>query len=133
MAPSQQPAVAVDMQQAQSLRRLRQVMEVDKVYLQATINLEKLAGLLDISPKLLSSLINKHLEQNFFEMIRGYRIDEAKRRLMDEAYRAHAINQIMIDCGFNSKSVFNQAFKDRFGVTPSEWRKTARQAQTTIR
>ena len=31
----------------------------------------------------------------------------------------------MLDCGFQTRSNFNKAFKDVTGETPSEWRKRA--------
>jgi AraC-like DNA-binding protein len=105
------------------LMKLRMLMELEKPYLQPNINVERLASKLEISPKSLSLLINKKLNQNFFEMIRNYRIEEAKQRLCDQSYRQQSINDIMQACGFNSKSVFNQWFKARFGTTPSDFRR----------
>lgn len=105
------------------LKKLHELMQSEKPYLQPNINLERLALRLDMSPKLLSGIINKKLNQNFFEMIRNYRIDEARNRLSDEQYKQQSINEIMQECGFNSKSVFNQWFKERFGTTPSQFRK----------
>ena len=112
-----------DQQYDQYLQKLQALMETDKPYLQPNINVERLAARLNISPKLLSNVINKKLKQNFFEMIRQYRIEEVRQRLTNEQYRQQSINDIMNDCGFNSKSVFNQSFKDAFGVTPSHYRK----------
>ena len=117
-----EPVVPPDAQELH-LQKLRKLMECEKPYLQPNINLERLATRLDMSPKLLSGIINKKLNQNFFEMIRNYRIDEVKIRLSDEKYRSQSINDIMQECGFNSKSVFNQWFKERFGTTPSQFRK----------
>jgi len=114
---------SLDEQHEQLLRKLRALMEMDKLYLQPNINVERLAARLNISPKLLSNIINKKLNQNFFDMIRQYRIEEVRKRLANETYRGQSISEIMNDCGFNSKSVFNQSFKDEFGVTPSHYRK----------
>jgi AraC-like DNA-binding protein len=59
---------------------------------------------------------------NFFELIGTYRVAEAKKRLADSELRQKPISEIMKSCGFNSKSVFNQAFKKTVGVTPSHYR-----------
>jgi AraC-like DNA-binding protein len=40
------------------------------------------------------------------------------------------ISSIALDVGFSSLSVFNKAFKERFGMTPSAWRQ-ARQSDTS--
>lgn len=105
------------------LQKLRALMETDKPYLEPNINLERLAARLEMSPKMLSGVINRKLNQNFFEMVRSYRIEEAKERLRDESFRLQTISEIMQMCGFNSKSVFNQTFKERYGVTPSVYRR----------
>lgn len=101
---------------------LLEFMEQHKPYLEPHITVERLAIKLKVSPKLLSSTINNELQMNFFEMISNYRVNEAKVRLIDTALRDKPICEIMKNCGFNSKSVFNQAFKKAMGVTPSYYR-----------
>lgn len=101
---------------------LLEFMERQKPYLEPHITVERLAIKLKVSPKLLSSTINNELQMNFFEMISNYRVNEAKVRLIDAALRDKPICEIMKNCGFNSKSVFNQAFKKAMGVTPSYYR-----------
>jgi len=106
----------------QVLEKLQTYMETEKPYLEPHITVERLAGRLQVSPKLLSSTINSHLHKNFFEMIGSYRLEEAKRQLSDPQFKDVPINEIMKSCGFNSKSVFNQLFKKTVGVTPSHYR-----------
>lgn len=101
---------------------LLEFMERQKPYLEPHITVERLAIKLKVSPKLLSSTINNELQMNFFEMISNYRVNEAKVRLIDVELRDKPICEIMKHCGFNSKSVFNQAFKKAMGVTPSFYR-----------
>ena len=104
------------------LDKLMDYMETHKPYLEPNVTVERLAGRLQVSPKLLSTTINSQLHKNFFEMIGSYRIAEAKRQLTDPELRQQPISEIMKNCGFNSKSVFNQAFKKSVGVTPSHYR-----------
>lgn len=108
--------------QQQLAARLIDLMEQKKPYLEPHITVERLAIKLNVSPKLLSCTINSQLHMNFFELIGTYRVEEAKTRLIDEELRQRSINEIMKSCGFNSKSVFNQAFKRAVGVTPSHYR-----------
>ena len=103
------------------LERLLTYMLEEKPYLSDSINLQKLAEATNIEEKELSALINKHLDQHFFEFINSYRIQEAKDLLSDPQLN---IQQIMYDVGFNSKSSFNTAFKRQTGKTPSEYRKS---------
>lgn len=111
-----------ELQQKALVDRLVQFMEQNKPYLESHITVERLANKLNVSPKLLSSTINNQLHMNFFELIGNYRVAEAKKRLADSELRQKPINEIMKSCGFNSKSVFNQAFKKAVGVTPSHYR-----------
>ncbi len=106
----------------QILEKLKNYMENEKPYLEPNITVERLATRIEVSPKLLSSTINSQLHKNFFEMIGSYRIEEAKKRLASEQYKQESIGEIMKGCGYNSKSVFNQAFKKSVGVTPSHYR-----------
>ncbi len=111
-----------DVQQKELVEKLVVFMEQNKPYLESHITVERLANKLNVSPKLLSSTINSQLHVNFFELIGNYRVAEAKKRLADEELRQKSISEIMKSCGFNSKSVFNQAFKKSVGVTPSHYR-----------
>lgn len=108
--------------QQQLVDKLLLYMQTQRPYLEPNITVERLAQRLQISPKLLSSTINNQLHKNFFEMIGCYRLEEAKKQLANPQHRERSISEIMKGCGFNSKSVFNQAFKKNLGVTPSHYR-----------
>jgi len=106
----------------QLVDKLQDLMITQRPYLEPHITVERLALKLDVSPKILSGAINGQLRVNFFELISTYRLEEAKRHLTDPANREVPINDVMKNCGFSSKSVFNQAFKKTVGVTPSHYR-----------
>ncbi len=112
----------VEEPQQQLVEKLTSFMEESKPYLEPHITVERLAIKLNVSPKLLSCTINSQMNMNFFELIGTYRVAEAKKRLADSELRQKPISEIMKSCGFNSKSVFNQAFKKTVGVTPSHYR-----------
>ncbi len=60
---------------------------------------------------------------NFNQMVNSYRIEEAKRRLVDPAFAHLPILTIALDCGFGSIGPFNRAFKADTGMTPQEYRR----------
>lgn len=107
----------------QVLPRLLQLMEKEKVYLKADLNLKSLAQRLNVHYNYLSQIINEHLNQGFNDFINSYRIEEAKKKLLDPAEDNKTILDIAYDTGFYSKSVFNTAFKKFTGMTPSEFKK----------
>jgi AraC-like DNA-binding protein len=40
-----------------------------------------------------------------------------------------SISQIALDCGFSSYAYYGKCFRRRFGMTPTEFRQSAGQAQ----
>ncbi|HZS08848.1 MAG TPA: helix-turn-helix domain-containing protein [Blastocatellia bacterium] len=104
------------------IKRLLEVMDGEKPFTDGELTLQKLAGRLAIPAQHLSQIINERLGQSFSDFINSYRIEEAKRRLLDPARRHYSVLAIAEEVGFNSKSTFNAAFKKHTGRTPSEFR-----------
>lgn len=105
------------------LKRLLSHMETEKPYVDGELTLPKLAERLSIPPQHLSQTINERLRQNFFDFVNTYRVEEAKRRLLDPAKQHYSVLAIAEEVGFNSKSAFNAVFKKHVQMTPSEFRK----------
>lgn len=105
------------------IKRLKDCMEKQKPYLNPLLTVDDLARKLSIPIKHLSQTINDVLNQNFFDFINSYRIEEAKQILSDPKNRHNTILEVLYNAGFNSKSVFNSAFKKYTGMTPSDFRK----------
>lgn len=103
----------------QMSKQLTRLMEDEKPYLQADLSLLNLARLMNIPPHHLTQVINVGLTINFYVLINGYRINEARKKLIDRAYAKYTIEAISYECGFNSKSTFNRLFKEYTGITPS--------------
>ncbi|MCE9662736.1 helix-turn-helix domain-containing protein [Halomonas sp. M5N1S17] len=103
------------------LGRLKRHMQQTRPYLDANLTVNQLARQLNVPAREISRTINQGLGKNFFEFISDYRIAEACRQLQ-AAEAGTTILQVMYDSGFNSKSVFNTAFKKATGMTPSAYR-----------
>jgi AraC-like DNA-binding protein len=102
--------------------KIDSVMRSEKPYLMADVTLDMLAEKLAIPARDLSMIINRHFDNNFYEFINNYRIEEAKKILIDPKNKDKTITDIYLEVGFNSKSVFNTFFKKIVGLTPSEYR-----------
>jgi AraC-like DNA-binding protein len=98
-------------------------LEQDKPYIDPDFKLQNLADHLDIPSYQVSQIINTELQQNFYDLINSWRIDDAKRRLIDPVQQQTRIINIAYDVGFSSKSTFNTAFKKYTHTTPSLFRK----------
>jgi len=93
------------------------------VYLDPELTLSTLAVRLKMPVPHLSQVINQRLNQNFTDLINGYRVEEAKHRLVDPAWGHYSIMAIAEDVGFRSKSSFNEVFKKHAQMTPSAFRR----------
>ena len=105
------------------LNKLLTMMEVEKPHLNNDLTLQKLSESLSISQHHLSQIINEKLNQNFFDFINSYRIEEAKILLLDKRGELLTILAIAEEVGFNSKSAFNIAFKKYTSMTPTQFKK----------
>ncbi|PKL37494.1 MAG: hypothetical protein CVV44_14180 [Spirochaetae bacterium HGW-Spirochaetae-1] len=101
--------------------RLKDLMEVDKVYCDEDLSLKRLADMLSLTPHQLSEFLNKHLDINFNYYINRYRIDEAVNLMQTQPERS--ITSICYSVGFNSKSAFYEAFTKFIGMSPARYRK----------
>ncbi|MEZ4803234.1 MAG: helix-turn-helix domain-containing protein [Gelidibacter sp.] len=103
--------------------KLMDLLVDKKVYKDNSINLDKLSNKLNTSRHNTSQIINEHFNENFYEFLNDYRIDEAKKLLLvTNGDSKMNINEILYEVGFNNKVSFNNAFKKRTGLTPTQFR-----------
>lgn len=103
-------------------QQIRTYIEKNKRFRDPTFSLEKLASEMKISTSKLSHLINQESGYNFSDYINYLRVEKAKKYLIKSNYSAYTIVAIGLECGFNSKSTFYNAFKKFTNVTPSEFK-----------
>ncbi|MEL0634911.1 helix-turn-helix domain-containing protein [Pseudoalteromonas carrageenovora] len=116
--------VIVDANEAQRvLSTIKCHMSLNKPYLNPSLNIDTLAKQLNIPALEISTVLNHHLGQHFFDFINSYRVNEAANILSLKSNKQKAILEILLEVGFNSKSSFNTAFKKHLTVTPSQYRK----------
>ncbi len=102
--------------------KITNVFEKDKIFLNPNLNSEQLARAIGIPSYQLSQVINIGLNTTFFDLLSKHRIEEVKRRLAHPQFAEQTIINIAYECGFNSKSSFNTAFKKYTDMTPSQFR-----------
>ncbi|MBC8756222.1 helix-turn-helix transcriptional regulator [Kordia sp. YSTF-M3] len=103
-------------------QQLEDLMEIEKVYLDHTLTLDKLADLLNLSKHHTSQIINEYFQSNFFEFVSNYRIKEAITLMLDTSNTMN-INEIIDATGFNNRSSFYTAFKKKTGMSPTSYQK----------
>lgn len=101
--------------------KLIQYMDSKKPYLKTDLKISELAEAISVPAYQLSQLINDEFLVNFYDFINKYRVEEAKKLLLEDK-RNYKILSIAYEVGFNSKATFNRVFKKFTDLTPSEYK-----------
>jgi AraC-like DNA-binding protein len=101
-------------------------MAADKPYLNPELSLSDFAARLALPSHVVSQILNSEFKKNFYDFVNSYRIEESKNLLIDPSDGKNSILSVLYGSGFNSKSVFNAAFKKHTGMTPREFKKTSK-------
>ncbi|WP_353805419.1 helix-turn-helix domain-containing protein, partial [Acinetobacter baumannii] len=83
-----------------------------------TISLSKVAQEVFLSPSYLSRIFKKVLDVNFIDYVNNRKIAIASEKL---ALTKLPVNYIANQIGFSQTSYFTKIFKQRTGLTPSEY------------
>lgn len=103
------------------MKKLKHLMEDETLFLDETITLSSVSGLMSISHHQLSQLLNEKYNLNFNSFVNTYRVDYAKKLLIECPEKT--VLAIAYESGFNSKSSFYDSFTKFTGLTPIEYRK----------
>lgn len=104
------------------INKIFDYMKSEKPHLNPELTIQDLSKQLNITRHHLTEILNNDLGKNFFNFINEYRVEEVKKRLLNEKFAHLTIVAIAFDSGFNSKSTFNSIFKQQTNKTPSKWR-----------
>ncbi|HCX23379.1 MAG: adenylate cyclase [Flammeovirgaceae bacterium] len=118
------PSVPDEQVGKEFLERLQSFMEKEKPYLDPTLSLRSLAEQIEVHPNQLSWLINEFVGQNFNEYINRKRVEHFKQLVVDPSNSHISLVGLGFESGFNSKTVFNTAFKKITGLTPKAYQKS---------
>ncbi len=109
---------------AQALARLDAAMQQSHAYRQEGLSLADLARSLGLAEAPLRTLINQQLGfRNFNDFLHHHRLNEAMARLASSDL---PVLTVALDCGYGSIGPFNRAFKQRLGMTPTDYRAAIR-------
>ena len=103
--------------------RVNKFVVDQKLYLDPYLSLDSLAAISQLSSGYLSSLINQYSSKNFSDYINEFRVEHAKRLILDDEFKDYTVVSMGLESGFNSKSTFYSAFKKFTNMTPVEFRK----------
>ena len=102
-------------------RKITALMEEEKPYLNPELDLSGLSDMLGRNPRQVSHTINRSFSRNFYEYVNGYRVEAFKERVQEPGSEKLTLLGHAFECGFKSKSTFNDVFKKATGQTPSAY------------
>ena len=99
-----------------------------KAYIEAhlsdtTLDPPRLAAAVGVSLRRLQELFHEH-GRHISDTIWGRRLEAAAKRLSDPASANLSIGLLAYGCGFSSQAHFARRFRDRYDVSPREYRQT---------
>jgi len=116
----------IDPRDGAAYKRLLNIMETEKAYLDPDLSVSQLAERVGVPPHQLRNLINRGLKfRNFTAFLASYRIAAVKQALADPEKARIPILTLAMDTGFASLTTFNRTFKNETGQTAGEFRQHA--------
>lgn len=110
--------------EARMARELLDAMHRRRLHRRTGLTIAQLAQELKLPEYRLRQRINQELGfRNFNAFLNRFRLDEVAARLADPAQAELPITTLALEAGYASLGPFNRAFRDAFGVTPSEYRR----------
>lgn len=104
-----------------ALRLLAVKKDIQQHLTDSELSISQVARRQRISPQYIRALFQGE-DTTFAEYVTGSRLEQIYRQLASLLYSNLSISTLAFDMGFNNLSWFNRAFKQRFGLTPSEIR-----------
>jgi AraC-like DNA-binding protein len=120
---------------ADDLDRLDSLMRNQEAWRETGLTIGGLAARAGVPEYRLRRLINQQLgHRNFTTFVNEYRLSAAAAWLVDRDQLRVPVLTIALDLGWGSIGPFNRAFRARFGMTPTEYRraKTADSGPQTL-
>lgn len=107
------------------LQRLVDYMNQEEAWKDNELSVAKLAEHTEIPKYYITQILNEKLQKNFYTFINEYRTEHAQKLIKSPKYKNWSLLAIAYECGFNSKSAFNNFFKKYTDMTPSEYKNSS--------
>ncbi len=101
--------------------QIMELMQTEQLYKNPSLTLTDLATALNTNRNVISKAINQEFDMNFNDFINSLRLQEVILNYKEGQQQKNTLLGIALECGFNSKSTFNRAFKKQLGQTPREF------------
>ncbi len=106
-------------------RILRVLVHLER-HLDEPLQLEQLAALAGWSPCHFHRIFTGVVGETVADHVRRVRLERAALAMRAHGARGASVLRIALDAGYQDHSAFARAFRQRFGCTPSAWRRRPR-------
>lgn len=103
--------------------RVKKMMIYIQEHYAGKISLEEIASSANISTRECLRNFRQYLHTTPFGYLIDYRLNAAADSLLSTG---KSITEIAVDCGFSSGSYFTKLFREKFGMTPMDYRRRGR-------
>lgn len=104
------------------------ICEMVKKYVEAhygeNLSLEVIAAYVHLHPAYLSKVFKENEDQNLSGYITNVRMEKAAQLLMEPELKVH---DVMEKVGYQKSQYFSKLFREKYGVTPVEYKKSRQQ------
>lgn len=101
--------------------QLERYFNTNKPYLEPELTLQILSIRSGIPKHHITQVLNTRFHKNFYQFVNEFRVREVISKM--SKHKNVSLVDLAYQCGFNSKSTFNNYFKKITGFTPSEYKK----------
>lgn len=99
---------------------IQKVCDYVDAHLQEDISLEQMADYISVSSFYLSKLFKEEKGVTFINFVSDKRLEKARQMLEETDL---SIKEITAEVGYNDQNYFSRIFKNKYGVSPKEYRK----------
>ena len=125
--PANQNTTLQNQFQQEYCHRLHKVVDYINEHLHEELSLEKLANEANFSKFHFHRIFTAFTGETLGSYIQRLRLEWAAGKLITSP--SYPITEVCFDAGYSNPSVFSKAFNDRFGVSPTAWRKSHLKSQ----
>ncbi|KOY84467.1 AraC family transcriptional regulator [bacterium 336/3] len=101
--------------------KIKQLMLTHKMYENPELTILDISNHLNTHSKKISQVINQGFNMNFNDYINYHRIEALLQKIEEGEHNIKTLLGLAFECGFNSKSTFNRAFKRATSMNPKDY------------
>jgi len=106
----------------QMFRRLEKLIVTDELYLQPRLSRKELIERTNIPKNKFAELFRTYAGKTFTNFVNDLRLTRAAEQLV--AHPEYTIETIAMECGMPKMQTFYRVFAEKYGMTPSAYRKS---------